>query len=267
MDNEKTIKLIKEFEMASKATEEMLNSMDGFKDVLRQYYESYNEIVGLKDKIIESGVVGKVSDAALELSTINKQIATNISMVNESIKDMQNSNSEGLDRIIQIDTKLKGVRGIFEEIKDTVSAVEKLNDAIQKSVVLEFESKFMKMSGAFENIEKVVQSFDSVLDTRLSNIENTILKNYNKVDKHIKQSGKILNETSVAINEASITYNNSNEKLIEEVHSMIETSVQLKMIIESMNSQNQDGIESFSKLADEWAANNIHGMAIKKKRE
>lgn len=55
------------------------------------------------------------------------------------------------------------------------------------------------MSVAFENIEKMVQSFDSVLDTRLSNIENTILKNYNKVDKHIKQSGKILNETSVEI--------------------------------------------------------------------
>lgn len=265
MDTDKTIKLIKEFEIASKATEEMLTSMDGFKEVLRKYYESYREIADLRDTITNNGVVGKVSDVASELNTINEQIAANVSKVNESIEQIKTANTEGLDRISHIDASLKSVLGVFDEIRDTISKVVKLNDAIEKSMVFEIDAKFQSMSSTFNRIEKQLQAFDSSLSIKLNNIESTILKNHDQIEEYINQSGMALDQTSLAIGQSSKTFENSNERLIKEVQIMADMSSQLKMAIEKIYEQNQDGIEAFSKLADEWASKSIHGMAIKKK--
>lgn len=265
MENERVIKLIKEFEAASSATGDLMESMDGFRDVLKQYYESYHEIQVIKDEIIEKGIIRRISDSTSELNIMNKQIADNVRTVSESINHIQLNNSEGLTKIIQIDSELKGALEVFNRIDNAVKQIENLNERVQKSMVNEFDVKFEKMSRAFYHIENVIQGFDSTLSTKLVTLEQMINKNHNQVEEHIERSGRVLDQTWISIGEASKAFNNSNGELSNDIRKMTEANSQLKLMLDKISSQNEDGVEAFCTMADEWAARSIHGMAIKKK--
>lgn len=266
MENLELRDLIKEVKNTTDVTSDMLNSMLELQSVLEKFNATYTDIQNVGKKLQNTDIINGLKEIT---NTFNNSIS-NIDEINTIISD---TNIKVLKTNQEFSYKKEEFDKIENKFNSYMNTVDNITDILNKinEKVFDLDNQIENQLGT--NFHKLYEKFD-ILDKKINDIN--LNKVINKLDLVISKEAQFeeqlnIKEKTIAkytekIEESSKNVIDSENNLSGKVKTLIESNQEINSVLEGLNSNNKDMINVFNRMVDEWASNNIHGIAIKKKK-
>lgn len=261
MNKNSIASLIEEFELASNSTRELLDSMEMLKTVLNRYYDSLSQIDDIRDEIKNSGLtdsVGNVEKIADGINEIFKNVIDSVDSVDKSVKEIHEYNNKNVKSFSDLNMGFKKLLSIFGNIEETALKVSSINNESLENIAVKLDEKSRYINDGIKKIEDMTREYDT-----------EILKKFNKMEAKSHENIEVIDDKLDKINKSLIDANNTfdakNEETISNIIELTDTNQKIHDILETMSNSNEDAMDTFFMLIDEWAKDNVHGVALKRK--
>jgi methyl-accepting chemotaxis protein len=245
VNKENIISLIEEFEIASNSTKELLGSIDVFKDVLSRYYESLGQIDDMRKEIRNSSLsehMENINKMSTDLNSIYNSVANSVDSVNSSIKEIHKYNNENMNKMNDLNEFLQNLLKAFKNIEGTALKISNLNTDSIENIAGSLEEKSNQIDKSMNNMKKITSEFSLNVSNKLSTMEE-------QLDKSIE------------------IFDSKHNKLSNDIIELTNTNQNIHDTLEIIKTRNDDAMDAFFMIIDEWADKNIHGIAIKRKKQ
>lgn len=245
MNKENIISLIEEFEKASNSTKELLNSIDVFKDVLSRYHKSLDQIDDMRKEIRSSNLsesMENINKMSIDLNSIYNSVASSVDSVNSSIREIHKYNNENMNKMNDLNQYLQNLIKAFKKIEGTALKISNLNIDSIENIAESLEEKSNQIDKNMNNMEKITSEFSLNVSNKLSTMEE-------QLDKSIE------------------IFESKHNKLSNDIIELTNTNQNIHDTLEIIKARNDDAMDAFFMIIDKWADKNIHGLAIKRKKQ
>lgn len=266
MENLELRDLIKEVKNTTDVTSDMLNSMIELQSVLEKFNATYTDIQNVGKKLQNTDIIDGMKE-------ITNTFNNSISNINEINTIISNTNIKVLKTNQEFSYKKEEFDKIENKFNSYMNTVDNITDILNKinEKVFDLDNQIENQLGT--NFDKLYEKFD-ILDKKINYMN--LNKVMNKLDLVISKEAQFeeqlnIKEMTIAkytekIEESSKNVIDSENNLSGKVKTLIESNQEINSVLEGLNSNNKDMINVFNMLVDEWAHNNIHSIAIKKKK-
>ena len=249
MDNKEIITLINKFEESSNYTMAMKTSLESFTNVLMEFNTSANQISEIQSLVDKNDFFVDLQDKTEQISTAFEALINELSLLRENTSDAEK-------KVTQLSNECKKEIEIFGSaigpISDLEQTMRKIDQIAQKIEGLinskmqhnlsDFNTNVIHLSAKIEETEKLFSENLSLLDNNMENLNAKI--------------------------EAAVNIFNTNSKDVNlRIDKLLQRNDALINIVQMLAQNSNEALEKFTVLADNWAENNIHSVALKKKKD
>ena len=265
MSNESMARLIHEFESVAKTTGDLTNAMTGFEKVLSKFYKAHNEIQELREELEQSKASEKLSETSAVMLEVNKKTLETLDDIGTTIGELSMKSQDEYQSLVKIEEKLMKYLEVNDHAAETLEKINALHSDRTERLLSQMDKKFNDLVKKIDELDRIANN-DYLLN-KIELIDKRINATNRIITDYVEKNQKMQEETHERVLSSFERYNDQRERMNNEINELIESNKSLKATIDHMSQENIGALEAFSNLADEWAAENLYGLAVKNKKK
>lgn len=265
MDKSRINNLIDEFEFAARASETMLESMEDLRSVLNRYYESYREIMAIKNELNENGIIDSLTTISTNVHTLNAQLSKEIKEISSSVVNVEENVVSQQAKVEKTLKSLEQFQMSISDIERILSKVEKLDQHFNPANIYQFDNSLTTMMKTVELIENKVAWVNNQFTYHLNELEtfinkkeewfnNSVTEKMNHIDEIVQVREKALleffSEAKIGIDESNASvsriiegYESYSSKFNKDVNELVSINQSLASTLSGLGKQNEDAFD------------------------
>lgn len=269
MNSLELVELIKDIKEQKNITSDMLENLVQLSTVLRNFSKSQKEIKNLSEEISKIESVHIINEMNTNINSFitnfnesNEIVREEILANKDLVKELSNEYLDHKNKVEDVYSNYKKLDKIVEETRVYADKVELQTKIVSDMLNNEIETKMFSLE---EKLGQLIISLDKTNDNMVGKINRIeeMIRRGEDINNNFKESIDLFNSK---VNDGQESLVISNEKLVKEISEVVEVNGNLYSVLSTMKRNEEDIFGKFSMLMDKWAADNLHSLAIKKRK-